>query len=442
MRLEDGAVWDLFEEIFPKAGQETLIKRVEFVVQQATEATAQQAKGNTLWKAFLCAEQFRLVAAAASPGRAQDTAAGDQLARQGLLRAFHIHRVCGHKVELPPVSRAASLLRLAQIQRDLDRLESKGHRADKAIASEEQALVLLIGWQAKDFADALLHFWQYGTTIPPPTTLPAQGPSTAPAIAAVGSSTGERGNTSSASMGAPSHGVGRGASEQEVPHVKLKDLHHGMTLPWAIKVLVVERVAFYNNTGFKAVFQELHGTHRISAFFFREAARLHSKTLRSGVQLLLTARSRATGVRAADAKWGGGFQLVVGPDARLTVLGGLPLDTELRISGLPPAGCRVEELVAVVMEVGDLLTAQNGSPYRKMHLVDESCGDGPANVTWTGFGHAALGAPAVARGQAVRLRGPVVKEWSGRKQLQNGVLSLCTVGDPRAQWLQAWWKGH
>ena len=46
------------------------------------------------------------------------------------------------------LNEGASSLRLAQIQQDLDRLESTTHRADKAKACEEEALVLLIGLQA------------------------------------------------------------------------------------------------------------------------------------------------------------------------------------------------------------------------------------------------------------------------------------------------------
>jgi len=222
----------------------------------------------------------------------------------------------------------------------------------------------------------------------------------------------------------------------QVPVVNVTDIKPELDPPWRFEALVVDRCMFSTGTGFRATLQDTVGQ-RIPAFFFREAASAHGAVVRCGTRLRLTTSTRGTRVRAVDPRYGQGFQLLVGPDAEVIASGGFSPGEPGSLARLPPPGCLVEELFAIVAEPGDLAIGESGGAYRRVVLTDESRG----TIPWMTFGTAATDVPAsLTRGTAIRLHMPLVAEWRGHKQLKLGRLEVLPAENARGLQLGRWWS--
>ena len=139
---------------------------------------------------------------------------------------------------------------------------------------------------------------------------------------------------------------------------------------------VGSRKEFRNGTGFFATLCDGDTPEdRITAFFFREAARAHGDSVRPGTRLCMRVRPdgpNRTYVKKANAAFGGGWQLVVGTDAVVA-----PPEPYM-LSTMPAQGA--VEVHAVVVETFGEEFATNGNVYRKITIADASA---PRGMCWS-----------------------------------------------------------
>eukprot|EP00928_Gymnodinium_smaydae_P074572 TRINITY_DN57603_c0_g1_i1.p1 TRINITY_DN57603_c0_g1~~TRINITY_DN57603_c0_g1_i1.p1 ORF type:complete len:1176 (+),score=199.20 TRINITY_DN57603_c0_g1_i1:88-3615(+) len=210
------------------------------------------------------------------------------------------------------------------------------------------------------------------------------------------------------------------------------DLRPDIQPPWKLRAHVTRKLEFKTGTGFQVTIADAKTN--IAAFFFRGAARKFDVAVRPGVCLELTVEDpQAVVVRACEAKYGGGFQLVVTENATMT--------TETFCLARLPLEGSIAEVVALVVRVGSLELTRSGQAMRKVWLSDESLGSSANSVTWYAFGEEAVNVPEERLERTVvRIKAAAVKRLGGRHpSLSGGTCDFNACG-VQAEQLRSWYK--
>ena len=217
------------------------------------------------------------------------------------------------------------------------------------------------------------------------------------------------------------------ACKEEEEPMTIQDLCDGAVAPWTLQATVVRKTQFQTGSGFHITAQDKHGS-KMGVFFFREAASLHDSKVDVGNMLTVSvpSKSRQTYVRKADPRYGGGFQLVIGKDARVDCRGaGAAPRLPAALARLPAPGFEVTEAFAVVVSVSEHCLTKGGDPYRRLLIADETTdAAGLVGVDLYLFGAKADLPDGIGCGVVVRLSQAVVHELNSPKILQNAGISV------------------